>query len=280
MSLRSKFWSAGIGACLALLALAALILPQSFRLTALSDVIQCLLLLAGTVFFLPHAMRAQGRMRLFWALITLGAGFWFFYQLLWTCFEVWLRTDVPTIFSGDIIIFLHIVPLIAALAVRPHVPRDEYAARLGNLDFALLLVWWVYVYVLLVMSWQYAVPDEAAYLHNFNAVYLAEKIAFLTALVACWLHSQDPWRVFYANLFGASLVYSGSSYLANWALARHVYYSGSLYDIPLAISMGWIALLVVRGHVLRPVARQCAGEPVLIGKIVAAIMKVHAVAVP
>ena len=252
MSLRSKFWSAGIGVCLALLVLAAIILPQSFHLTALSDVIQCLLLLAGTVFFLPHAMRAQGRMRLFWTLITLGSGFWFFYQLLWTYFEVWLRTDVPVIFSGDIVLFLHLVPLIAALAVRPHIPRDEYAARLGHLDFALLLVWWVYVYVLLVMSWQYAVLNEAAYSHNLNAVYLAEKLVFLTALVACWVSSQGPWKIFYANLFAASLVYSASSYLANWAIARNLYYSGSLYDIPLAVSMAWMALLALWTSVTEP----------------------------
>ena len=248
----SKFWGAGVTACLVLLAVAAVILPQSFRLTALSDVIQCLLLLAGTVFFVPHIRRAQGRMRLFWILIALGMGFWFSYQLLWTYFEVWRRTDVPAIFWGDIVLFLHIVPLIAALAVRPHVPRDEYAARLGHLDFALLLVWWVYVYVLIVMSWQYAVPDEAAYTRNLNAVYLVEKLVFLTALVACWLRSQGRWKAFYANLFGASLLYSASSYLANWAIARNVYYSGSLYDIPLAASMAWVALLALWTSVAEP----------------------------
>ena len=245
MNLRSKFWSVGVGAFLALLALAALLLPQSFRLTALSDVIQCILLLAGTVFFIPHALQAQGRMRLFWTLMALGIGFWFFYQMLWTYFEVWKRTDVPAVFAGDIVLFLHIVPLIAALAVRPHVPRNEYAARLGHLDFALLLIWWVYVYVLIVMAWQYAVLDEPSYTHNLNAVYLAEKLVFLAALVASWLSSQGKWRVFYASLFGASLVYSASSYLANWAIARNVYYSGSFYDIPLAISMAWVALLAI-----------------------------------
>ena len=245
MTLRSKFWSAAVGACLASLALAAVLLTQSFWLTALSDVVQCLLLLAGTVFFVPHAVKAQGRMRLFWALMVLGMGFWFFYQLLWSYFEVWRHADVPSIFSGDIVLFLHIAPLIAALAMRPHIPRDEYAARLGHLDFALLLIWWVYLYVLIVMSWQYAVPDEAAYLRNFNAVYLAEKVVFLSALIACWLRSQGTWKVFYGNLFGASLLYSASSYLANWALARNVYYSGSLYDIPLAASMTWFALLAL-----------------------------------
>jgi signal transduction histidine kinase len=245
LTLHAKWWSAAVGACVALLAIAALILPHSFRLTALSDVVQALLLLAGTVFFVPRVIATQGRMRLFWGLMTLGVGFWFFYQLLWTYFEVWLRTDVPSIFAGDIVLFLHLVPLIAALAVRPHIPRDEYAARLGHLDFALLLVWWVYLYVLIVMSWQYAVPNEDAYTHNLNAAYLVEKLVFLAALAACWLRSQGAWRTFYAGLFGASLLYGTSSYLANWAIARNVYYSGSLYDIPLAASMAWVALLAI-----------------------------------
>jgi hypothetical protein len=90
--------------------------------------------------------------------MTLGIALWLSYQFLWTYFEVFLRTDVPDIFSGDIILFVHIVPMIAALALRPHLPRDQYAARLGHLDFALLFVWWVYLYTLLVMAWQYARP--------------------------------------------------------------------------------------------------------------------------
>ena len=43
-----------------------------------------------------------------------------------------LRTDVPDLFTGDVILFLHIVPLMAALALRPHVPRDEYSRPRGT----------------------------------------------------------------------------------------------------------------------------------------------------
>jgi signal transduction histidine kinase len=248
----SKLWSVGVIGCLAVLALAALILPQSFRLTAFSDVIQCLLLFSGTLVFVPRALRSSGRMRLFWSLMALGMALWFSYQSLWVYFEVWLRKDVPDVFAGDIVLFLHIVPLMAAVALRPHVPRDEYAAPLGHLDFTLLLFWWIYIYVLVVMSWQYAVVDQFAYTRNLNAVYLVEKLAFVSALVACWLGSKGPWRVFYANLCGASIMYGVSSYLANWAIAQHLYYSGSLYDIPMAASMAWIALLGIWSHAEEP----------------------------
>jgi signal transduction histidine kinase len=243
LTTRSKIWFGGVIACLAAAVLAALTLPQSFRLTAVSDVTQSLLLAAGTFSLVPRALRSQGRLRLFWTMLALGMAMWFTYQLVWTYYEVFLRRDVPDLFDADIVIFLHFVPFMAALGLRAHIRGDEYAARLGRLDFLLLLVWWIYVYVLIVMPWLYAVPDAGPYGHNLNALYLAEKIAFLVALAVSWKGSKGHWRVLYANLFGFSLLYASSSYVANWALERKVYYSGSLYDIPLSISAAWIACI-------------------------------------
>ncbi len=248
----AKLWTAAVAACLATLVLAALILPQSFRLTALSDVIQCLLLFSGTVAFIPHAVGSRGRLRLFWSLLATGMGLWFAYQFVWIYYELWLRTDVPDLCAGDIILFLHIVPLMAALALRPHAPQDEYAARLRRLDFALMMVWWIYLYVLIVIPWQYVVPNVPAYNQGLNSLYLIEKAAFLSALLLAWLGSKAGWKFFYANLFGASLTYAASSHIANWAIGRHVYYSGSLYDIPLALSMAWITIIGLRTHESEP----------------------------
>ena len=135
---------------------------------------------------------------------------------------------------------MHIVPLMAALALRPHAPQDEYAARLRRLDFALMMIWWAYLYVLIVIPWQYVLADVEAYNNNLNGLYLIEKVAFLSALFLAWMGSKGGWKTFYASLFGACFTYAASSHLANWAINRHVYYSGSLYDIPLAVSMAWI----------------------------------------
>jgi len=239
----SKLWTVTVAACLAALVLAALILPQSFRLTALSDVIQCLLLFSGTVSLIPQVVRSRGRLRLFWTLVATGIAFWFVYQLFWTYYEVWLRTDVPDLCAADMILFMHIVPLMAALALRPHAPQDEYAARLRRLDFALMMIWWGYLYILIVIPWQYVVPDVAPYNNNLNSLYLIEKLAFLSTLFMAWTGSKGRWRTFYASLFGACFTYAASSHLANWAIGRHLYYSGSLYDIPLAASMAWITVI-------------------------------------
>lgn len=250
----AKIWIAIVAVCLASLVLAALILPQSFRLKALSDIIQCLLLFSGTMSLVPHVALARGRLRLFWTLIATGITFWFTYQLFWTYYEVWLRTEVPDLWAADIVIFLHIVPLMAALALRPHAPQDEYAAKLRRLDFALMMVWWGYLYVLIVIPWQYVMADVKAYNTNLNSLYLIEKLAFLSTLFVAWSGSKGRWKTLYASLFGASLIYAASSYVANWALNRNSYYSGSLYDIPLAISMAWITVIGLGTRDLEPQA--------------------------
>jgi signal transduction histidine kinase len=252
LNTRSKIWLTAVFGSLAALAVAALFLPRSYGVTSLSDLTQCFLLASGTAAFVPQARRARGRMRLFWSLIVLGLGFWFIYQTMWTYFEVLQHSEMPEVFSGDVILFLHIVPLMAALALRPHVPPDKYATRLGRLDFALLLVWWLYLYVLIVMPWQYVVLDPPSYSNNLNTIYLSEQLFFLAALVAFWIGSKGPWRVLYGNFFVVGLTYVVSSSLANWALARNEYYTGSLYDVPLAFAMAWLTGIGLRASVNEP----------------------------
>src|ERR1700680_72545 len=243
MSVRSRLWISALAALVCAQAMASLFLRQGFALVALSDIAQFILLLAGTISLLPNVLATRGRVRLFWALMMLGMTFWMSYQCLWMYFEVLLRRDFPNPFGGDVLLFLHLVPMTAALAMQPHIQPNDRTTRLGTLDFALLLVWWLYLYLFAVIPWQYVRPYEAAYNHNLNTLYLTEKMVFLAGVGMLWLRSRGSWRIIYANWFAASLTYSFSSYFANWAFARKMYYSGSLYDLPLAISMAWITVL-------------------------------------
>ena len=254
MSSRSKIWLTAALTALGVFVLLALVLPQSFQLTVLTDLIEAGLLASGACAFVPLVLRSNGRLRLFWSLIIFGVVLWFSYQLLWTYYEVVLRREVPDLFSGDVILFLNLVPPMAAIALRPHAPRDEYAARLGRLDFALLLVWWLYLYVLMVMPWQYVVPNVANYNDNLNKAYSFEKFALLAGLAASWWRSTGQWKKLYASCFGMTLCYSASSALANWAIGRGVYYSGSLYDIPLALAMAWLTWIGLRTKAEAPEA--------------------------
>lgn len=243
MSTRSKIWALVLVFLVLAQAAASLILRRpSFGLASFSDFIQCALLLCATYSCVPHILNSSNRVRAFWALMGLGLAAWLAYQSLWTYFEAFRGKEVPGIFAGDVILFLHFVPMMAALALQPNVRQDDREFRLGSLDFALLLLWWVYVYIYSVMPWQYSYPDEVAYGHNLNTVYLVEKIAFLLALGLLWWRSSDRWKKIYQHWLLASILYSSSSYVANWALARGKYYSGSLYDLPLVLSMAWMAV--------------------------------------
>ena len=270
MSEPSKLWIwAAVGLVVAQ-AMASLFLRQNFALMVISDIVQCVLLLSGALSFLPNVIAARGRTRLFWVLMMLGLTSWFSYQLLWTYIEVILRQDVPEPFVGDIVLILHIVPMMAALALQPHIEQDDRTIRLGSLDFALLIVWWVYLYLFAAIPWQYVQANELAYGQNLNALYLAEKIAFLAGLMLVWWRSTGAWRAVYANCFGASLTYALSSYLANWAIGLKVYYSGSLYDLPLAASMAWFTVVGVQAYRLSPKpqrARSSAGHGVWVARL-------------
>ena len=253
MSRRSKLWLLAIVALAAGHAIAASLLPRGFALTFVSDVTQLVLLLAGVIVLVPNILNNHGRVRWFWSFMTLGVGLWFAYQALWNYFEIWLHTDVPDLFLIDIILFLHLVPMMAAVALQPQHKADERTTRFGTLDFSLLLIWWIFLYLFAVIPWQYVSPDRAAYNQNLNALYLVEKIVLLGGLTISWVRSSSrSWRIIYAHWFGATLLYSLSSYLANWALGRNVYYSGSLYDIPLVASMAWVTGAGLVAFKLRP----------------------------
>ncbi len=270
MSNRSKIWILAASGLVLAQAVASLVLPQNFTLTALSDITQCLLLLSGTLWLLPNVVTNHGRTRLFWALMMLGIAFWLVYQLLWTYFEVFLRQDVPNPFVGDIVLFLHIVPMMAALALQPHVEQDERTTRLGSLDFTLLLIWWLSLYLFAVIPWQYAHTNETTYEHSLNVLYLTEKMVFLAGLAVLWWRSQGSWRTIYAQWFGACLTYALSSYIANWAIERNIYYSGSLYDVPLVASMAWVTGIGVLSLDLAPKqqpARHRGGHGVWVARV-------------
>jgi len=251
-----------LAACLlGIQVLVSIRLPRSFALLAITDVSQLLLLIMGASILAANALRNQGRTRLFWALMAMGVGFWGCYQATWVYFEVILRHEMPNPFNGDVVLFLHLVPMTAAVALQPHVEHEERPLRLGGLDFALLLIWWLYLYILTVIPWQYLYFQEEYYDNNLNLLYLVEKLAFLGALAVAFWRSSGLWKSTYRSWFGAGLTYALSSYLANWAIAEKAYYSGSLYDIPLSLSMAWVAYIGLRALQSRPPQKRRVMEP-------------------
>lgn len=245
MSTRDTIWTVSLAALVSGQLLISVYMRRGAALTISSDLLQSALLLLACAAFVPNILRSQAgsRARLFWILISMGMFLWLAYQGMWNYFEVALRKDVPAIFAGDMVLFLHLVPMIAALALRPHLREAGRSAPVGMLDFALLLTWWAFLYVYSVIPWQYVEASESAYSNNYNQLYLIEKLVLLLVLVYSVYTSRGGWRHFYGQLLAAIALYASSSYVANWAIGRGIYYSGSIYDIPLTLSIAWIALV-------------------------------------
>ena len=265
MATLTKLWLSLLIALVVAQTAASLLMPRGEGLTIASDLIQGTLLLVATAAFLPNTSRSRCptlHIRLFWILMTVGMLFWLTYQGMWNYFEVIKRQDVPDPFLGDIVLFLHLVPMIAALAVLPHLREDERDERIRMLDFTLLFTWWVFIYVYAVIAWQTVQVNEAAYSANFNFAYLTEKLVLLGSLAILAYNTRGGWRHLYGQLLGASALYAASSYVANWAIGDKLYYSGSVYDIPLTISIAWMGaapLLALRLNL----SESKASKPVL-----------------
>jgi diguanylate cyclase (GGDEF)-like protein len=234
-------WAVGIGALVCFHAAISIFAPRGFALTAFGDILQNSVLLFATIGFLTNLRIACPKARLFWSLMGLGLGMWLIAQVMWTYIEVYLRHEAPNPFVGDVILFLHVVPMMAAVAIQPHVRQQDRAVRAGTLDFALLLTWWLFLYLFVVIPWQYVHPSEAVYGRSFDLLYVSEELVLVAGLSLVWWRSRGAWRGVYFHLFAASLLYCVASLAASEAIDLHLYYTGSLFDVPLVAAMAWFA---------------------------------------
>jgi diguanylate cyclase (GGDEF)-like protein len=212
----------------------SLFFRPSFFLTAAGDSVQTLLLVSLFIAVTRNIFRTCDSVRLFWIFILAAVGLWMSAQALWTYFEVMLHKGVPNPFVGDIAIVLHLIPIVAAIAVRPDL--EDQRSKLRSLDFVLLFSWWLYLYLFSVIPWQYIVLDAKVYGFAFDLLYFAGHVVVLLVAAYAWRDSTGLWRTIYQCILLASCVYAGASIAASVAIDYGKYYTGSLYDAPLLIS--------------------------------------------
>ncbi|MGC1385227.1 MAG: HAMP domain-containing sensor histidine kinase [Candidatus Acidiferrales bacterium] len=198
-----------------------------------------------------NSTTSQKRSRVFWVLLGAGCGIWLIGQAVWTYFEVILRQDVPNPFIGDVILFLHPVSMIGALALNPHDQRDDLNVHIGYVDFSLLLVWWIYLYLFIVIPWQFIAPDVHSYGVTYDYLSGIENAVLVSGFAVLIAKTKGPWRQVYTHLFGAALTYAASSVLINVAIDYNNYYTGSPYDLPLVASFVWFGTAGIVAHRLK-----------------------------
>src|SRR5712671_5078733 len=187
----------------------------SQSLSTFGNLVQCLLPLLANAGLLLNAGTPHWRRNIFWMLLAMSCTLWMVGQFEWTYYEVYLHKPLPEMYPGDILFFLRGIPMIAAIALRPHLKRGEIRLRFGYLDFVLLLIWWTFLYVFVVLPWLYATPVLSQYNQTFNVVTNIQNMVIVVGWAILWLQSSGAWRIVYANLFGASTIYMFSSLTIN-----------------------------------------------------------------
>ena len=254
----NAIWVVATSYLVAMQLLVSLTVHRGFFLTAFGDITRCVLLAVACYCTASNIPSSRGRGRLFWTLISLGIASWFLVEVLWAFFEVFLNQEVPNPFSGDVLLFLHLVPMMAALAVRPHRSAEQGSTQVGTIDFILLISWWLYLYMFVVIPWQYVSPNTDLYGRNFDVLYFFGHAALVTGAALVWRDSKGPWRRVYGELLVACILYASISIAASVAIDFGGYYSGSLYDVPLLFSVLWFARLGLVGKAL---SNQLQGQP-------------------
>lgn len=239
-SSRTYAWIAGVFFLfLGIYAAVSLTLPPGQSLSTFGNIAQCIVPLLANAGLLLNAGTPHWRRNVFWMLAALSCTLWMIGQFQWTYYEVYLHQPLPDMYPGDIIFFLCGIPLMAALALRPHLKRSEIHLRFGYIDFVLLLFWWIFLYAFVVLPWMYAQPSSEEYNFTYNVLNTVQGMVVVVGLGFLWLRSRGAWRIIYTNLFGGQVTHMLSSLMLNVLIARKAYHTGSLYDLPLIASFLW-----------------------------------------
>ena len=257
---QSKFlFGAALALTLVLTAGCLFFAPGPARV-AISDIVSGLLMLLALFAFAFGGVGSKGRVRWFWVLQAVGWALWFSDQMVWLTFDLILHKKMPSMYPADALLFLAGAPMMAGLLLRPHRQPSERSARLGALDFFLLLLWWLYLYVSFIICWQYISPNEWAYNRNYDVLSTAETILIVGVLLAFWRESSGRWKTFYACLCGAFIFNGVWFYVLNDALEKNLYFPGSWYDIPYSGSFAVFTAVALLGPGLLPTPETAADE--------------------
>jgi diguanylate cyclase (GGDEF)-like protein len=209
-------------------------------------------MLSALLVFASNSLATEGRTRWFWMLQVMGWTLWLGDQMVWIVFDLFFRAKLPAMYPADVLLFQAGAPMLAGLLLRPHLSASERGARLGILDFLLLLFWWLYLYVFFVVCWQYVSPNQANYDRNFDALYNCGAFILIAVLAVFWHQTKGRWKNFYA-FFGFAVLFNSVSFaVLNKAIERDVYFTGSWYDIPYSASFAAFTLLGLMGRELSP----------------------------
>ena len=254
----SKIWACVVVCLVMMQTIASILLPKSYRLTAITDCIAFALMVSASLAFARNAFSGSRRQRLVWILLGAGYAVEAVGQLLWMYWELVVK-QIPTTSLVDACIFLAWTALILGFALRPHVEVTPQHQRLGTLDLLLLFLAALYLYLFLVIPWQYLAPEPRTYSLAYKFLALSQDVILLSMVMLGWRHSSGRWRPFYALLVGVVALDTVMEYFVDTLADAGNYFTGSWYDFTTAACLGGMTLAALMAQGLEPVAER--GDP-------------------
>ena len=254
----SKIWGAAVVCLVITQAIASLLLPKSFLLTAITDWIFLALMASAAAAFARNAFGSHHQQRLVWIFLGSGYAIEACSQILWMHWEL-VRKQTPAMSLGDAGIFLAWTALILGFALRPHVVQSPQQQRLRTLDLFLLLLAGLYLYLFLVIPWQYLAPEAQSYGPAYKYLAMAQDVILLSIVVLGWRYCSGRWRHFYALLTAIIATDVIMEYVVDTLSNSGASFSGAWYDCVSASGLAGMTLAALMAYRLEPASE--GGDP-------------------
>ena len=242
--------------------LAALVLPNSFQLILLGDLLEVSLFAAFAFLAFQNMLRSQAQVRAFWLLLFIGGAMWLSSLLIWSTHELWYHLAVPDVPLADIFLFVGLVPLVAATALQPQKAHDARFRSFGLLDLSILIFYSLYLFGFFVYAYRLLPGAIGIYNFKFNVADAIGNQLFAVATGVAYFRERGAWRPVYRIFFLSAVCFALASDLINVAIDTGGYYTGSLYDVPLVAAMGGFVCVCLAGRPLlqsAPAAKEREG---------------------
>jgi hypothetical protein len=248
---KNILWFAVISA-VALQMFCSFALKEGYAATAVDDTVPLIFSCALILFCMQNSRSSVTSVRMFWYLNEAAFVFLLLSHSTWFFYEVIRKTPAPTPLFADGAFFLMPALMLAALAFRPHSESAARDLRFRRLDFAFLLFWWLCFYLYFAVPWLTAVYDFASYNPANNYLVLVELLAVVFALIVLWRRTAGTWRRFYGHACLALAVYAFANFVQGLAMSAGKYYSGAIYDLPIALGGLWLVYAFSTAAELQP----------------------------
>jgi signal transduction histidine kinase len=156
-----------------------------------------------------NAASPYRRRNAFWKLLALSCTLLLLGRLLQMYDELVLHQPASHFILINGLRFLHVVPLIAAVALAPHKRDMKAPLRHGILDLSLLAIVWIQIYAFVVIPWEVVSPDRNLFSQWNIATFAIQNLIVIVGFAILFACSSGSWRVIYGHILGAVTLYSG-----------------------------------------------------------------------